>query len=192
MPENTRTENYAIAIAGRKHTGKSTKTATLANGYPTDKKVLVLDVNGSPAYAHIPQIKPEELHRFKKPGKARLLGIPTDATLRIIAENFRDGLLIWEDCTAYISANPKPIIKEFLTNHRMYRVDMIFTFHALKFVPPFFWSMISYIILLKTNETFRKAKNEDRVPNYEEIYEAFTRVKAHKDNYYCETVKTLI
>ncbi|RFZ84775.1 hypothetical protein DYU05_03985 [Mucilaginibacter terrenus] len=191
MASKTRDLHVTGIVVGRKGTGKSTKLAKIASAYPADSKVLIIDVNGSPAYNQFKEITINQVKLLRK-GVVRLLGTPSTETLLIIARDFRDGLVIFEDCTKYIEGNVRPEIKTFLVDHRMFRVDLIFTFHSLKRVPPFFWEMISYVTLLKTQETFSQGMYRNRVPNYEKVLAAFNKVNAHPDNYYSITVETLI
>lgn len=183
--------NFAAILVGRKHTGKSTRLKKYAINYPKTSKVLVLDVNRSPAYNNIKEITVDQIKRVRS-GVVKLAGTPDDETLKIIADDFRDGLVIFEDCTKYITGNVKPEIRKFLVDHRMWRCDLIFTFHSLKMIPPFFWQMISYIEILKTQENFINATNRNRVPNFDKIAEAFTKVNNQPDDYYSITVETLV
>jgi len=189
----TRDLHVSTLIVGRKGTGKSTKLAKIALDYPATSKVLVIDVNGSPVYNQFKEIQVKDIKRVRS-GIVRLLGTPNDETLRTIAQEFRGGLIIFEDCTKYIEGNIRPEMKTFLVDHRMFQCDLIFTFHSLKRVPPFFWEMVSYVTLLKTQETFEPGTYRNRVPNYEKVAAAFKKVNAptQKDNYYSITVETLI
>ncbi|MFD2581510.1 hypothetical protein ACFSR6_03350 [Pedobacter vanadiisoli] len=182
--------HYSAIVVGRKGVGKSTYMAKTASQYPSGSKVLIIDVNGSPAYNSFKTIEPKQVKLFRS-GHAKLLGTPTDETLEIIARDFRDGLIVFEDATKYISGNVRPSIKRFLVDHRMFQVDLIFAFHSLKFVPPFFWSMISYCTIFKTAEVFNK-KYQDRIPNYEIIKKAYDKVAASKDVRFNITVETLV
>ncbi|QKJ28439.1 hypothetical protein HQ865_01240 [Mucilaginibacter mali] len=185
-------EHMALLVAGRKHTGKSTKLADVAKSYDANKKVLIIDVNGSPAYSAIHEIAVNDIPRWTKPGKAKIYGTPTKDTLNLVSKHFRNGLVIFEDCTKYIPAIPPPEIKSFLVDHRMHGCDLIFTFHSFRSVPPFFWTMVSGILVLKTLETFESRRNRDLVPNYEGVLAAVKRVNAHKDDYHSEYVATYI
>ncbi|MGZ3983398.1 MAG: hypothetical protein ACXVJE_19375 [Mucilaginibacter sp.] len=186
----TRSENIAGIVVGRKHTGKSTGLAETATSY-AGNKVLIIDVNRSPAYNKFAEITIDQLKRLKS-GKVKLVGTPDEDTLKTIAKEFRGGLIIFEDCTKYISGNVRPEIRTFLVDHRMWQCDLIFTFHSLKMIPPFFWQMISYVKILKTQENFINAANRNRVPNFEKIVEAYKEVEASPDNYYSVTVETLV
>ncbi|WP_025142739.1 ATP-binding protein [Pedobacter jeongneungensis] len=182
--------HYSAIVVGRKGVGKSTFLAKTASQYPTESKVLIIDVNGSPAYNSFKTIEPNQVKLFRR-GHAKLLGTPTDETLEIIAKDFNGGLIVFEDATKYISGNVRPSIKAFLVDHRMYQCDLIFAFHSLKRVPPFFWEMISFCTLFKTAEVFDKTF-KNRIPNYENIKKAYDKVAASKDIRYNLTIETLV
>ena len=181
--------HYSAIVVGRKGVGKSTYLNKIA-GKHFSKKVLIIDVNGSPAYNAHRQIEVKQI-KLVRSGIVKLLGTPTLETLKVIADHWRDGLVIFEDCTKYISGNVDPSIKTFLVDHRMYNCDLIFTFHSIKMVPPFFWQMISYCTLFKTAETFDNSYKK-RLPNYEELLKSFNKIKASKNERYNETIETLI
>lgn len=188
-------ENVTILYVGRKHTGKSTDLAKMALDYPKESKVLIIDVNSSPAYNHgrITQLaKYGDLKRWKNDrGIVKIPGVPTEEDLNFISEKFRNGLIIFEDCTKYIFANPSPMIKKFLVDHRMYGCDLVFTFHSFRRIPIQFWEMSSYITIKKTQDTWQKSWI-NRIPNSVDVEAAFKRVMAHENNYYHETVATLV
>lgn len=183
--------HHSSIMVGRKGTGKSTKLAVIAAKYPASKKVLIIDVNGSPAYNNFERIEISKLKHLKS-GKVKLLGTPSDSDLEFIAENFRDGLVIFEDCTKYIESSPSRAIKTFLVDHRMYRCDLIFTFHSLKRIPPFFFEMTSYITLCKTQEQIEGARNKNIIPNYENVIKAWNKVQTNPNPYYSLTVETFV
>lgn len=188
---NTRESHTASIVVGRKHTGKSTKLAKIAKRYPANGKVLILDVNASPAYNDFPETSIDKVKHLRS-GVVKLVGTPDEKALKEIAASFRDGLVIFEDCTKYISGNVRPEVRAFLVDHRMMRCDLIFTFHSLKRVPPQFWEMISYITILKTQENFEGSRNKQLVPNYDKVLEAYKKVNEHPDPYYSLTVETLV
>lgn len=185
----TRDIHHTSLMVGRKATGKSTKLAAIARKYPKSKKVLIIDVNASPAYNEFREIQVKDIPRVVS-GVVRLIGTPDEETLTKIARDFRDGLLIFEDCTKYISGHPSREIKTFLVDHRMYKCDLIFTFHSIKFIPPFFWQMTSYVMLCKTQEQLDTPRNRQVIPNYDVMLKAFKEVEANKDQYYSKTVST--
>ena len=184
----------ASLLVGRKHTGKSTEANRIAKQYAAkhpSKKVLIIDVNGSPAYReHGPPIDRPMFRRWKS-GVVRFYESDHAEMFAFIIANFRNGLIIFEDCTKYIDANPSKQIKTFLVDHRMWEADLLFTFHSLKRVPNFFWEMTSAVVLKKTQEE-EKEWLKKPIPNKTDLLAAWRRVQAHKSEYHQETVQTLI
>jgi hypothetical protein len=186
--------NVAGIIVGRKATGKSTLACGYAEAYAKahpEKKVLVIDVNGAPAYKHIPELTEAQFPRWRK-GLYRFYLSDHARMFDLIEKHFRNGLIVFEDCTKYIPANPNQQIKAILVDHRMWNADLFFTFHSFKRIPNFFWEMTGFVVILKTQEEFNTSKNRNAIPNYEAVAAAHARVMKHKINYHHETVETLI
>lgn len=200
--------NEAMLIVGRKRTGKSTLTNKIGKGfYKPGRRVLFIDVNGSKAYAEHEQLHYDKLKRWKAgiykfydPDHDRMFDFLTthygpqyDDSGRKVADKPFHGLIAFEDCTKYIDPNPSKKIKTFLVDHRMWDADLLFTFHSLTVVPPFFWKMTSRIIILKTQDTpGALQKLADRIPNYGEVREAHARVMSSPNPFAHEVVETLI
>lgn len=191
--------NDTELVVGRKGVGKSTYGNTRAERYPAGKKVLIIDVNGSPAYKHHTLIDDATLlsGRWKK-GIVRYHNKDHEAMLENIitlCENkdlWQGGLILFEDCTKYIDPNPGKVIKSFLVDHRMWNADLIFTFHSFKRIPPFFWEMASYVTFFKTQEIFEGPRNENIIPNYHAIAKARAQVMADANERAKRTIPTLI
>jgi hypothetical protein len=189
--------NHSSIIVGRKGTGKSTTANNLAVEYArrTGKKALIIDVNGSPAYKDHPLLTTHQLKTWKPDANTRVARYYLQdhkEMFQAITDHFRNGFVVFEDCTKYIDPNPSRQIKTFLVDHRMWNVDMLFTFHSFKRVPNFFWEMTNYVIILKTQEEFETARNRSIIPNFEKVKEAREKVMKHKSDYYNLTVETLI
>ncbi len=199
--------NEAILIVGRKHTGKSTLLNKIARSVAgPHKRTMIIDPNGSPAYKDISQLTYDQLKRWRSGGLNKFYDPDHDRMFNFLTKHYGPqydeagnktgnrpfhGALFFEDCTKYILATPSKNIKTFLVDHRMWDADLFFTFHSLKRVPPFFWDMISRIIILKTQDTEAQLRKLD-IPNQEAVLAAHKRVMASPDNYKHEVVETLI
>jgi len=190
----------AVVVCGRKHTGKSTflnDFGTKAN-QKTKKKVLVIDVNGAPAYKQHQLLNERQFITWCKDAKfggvKRFYLSDNERMFKLIIENFRSGLVIFEDCTKYIKASPSDSIKTFLVDHRMWDTDLMFTFHSLKRVPLFFWEMTTHLILFKTQDVIDSENDRfflNRIPDFRNVYKLYKRVKDSKDNYINGSVELL-
>lgn len=192
-------------IVGRKYTGKSTLAAKIAHAcIKPYRRVLIINVNGSPAYSKFPAIDYDRLQRWRSGGGYQFYDRDHDRLFDFLIDRYDptarpprlfSGLIVFEDCTKYIDANPPKKIKSFLVDHRMMDADMIFTFHALTMVPQFFWKMTSRIILLKTQDIMtpsRAREMESRIPNWAAVQQAHAEVMADPDPFAHRVVDTLI
>lgn len=203
--------NEAIIIIGRKRTGKSTLANKIAKGYSGPRRrTLIIDVNGSPAYAEHEQINYEKLKRYRSggiykfydPNHERMFDFLTsyygpqyDDAGNLISKKLFHGLMVFEDCTKYIDSNPSQAVKTFLVDHRMWDADMLFTFHSLAMVPPFFWRMTSRVILLKTQDTMsptQRRQFENKIPNWKKIERAWEEVDRSSNPFEHRVIETLI
>jgi hypothetical protein len=201
--------NEAIMMVGRKRTGKSTLTNKIARGMVGPyRRVLIIDVNGSPAYKDIPEIGYDKLarwrsggiYKFYDPDHERMFDFFTthygpqyDERGTKIGNRPFHGFMVFEDCTKYIDPNPSKKVKTFLVDHRMWDADLLFTFHSLALVPPFFWRMTSRIILLKTQDTegnMRRLSNT--IPNYKDVKAAHEQLMRDNNPFAHKVVDTLI
>jgi hypothetical protein len=94
--------------------------------------------------------------------------------------HLRNGAVVMDDCTKYISYNPPQNIKDFLVDRAMYGLDLYFTTHALAFFPAFCRRMVNTITVFKTAENFEKPNELKQLvyPNYNELFSAWSEVMA--------------
>jgi hypothetical protein len=188
--------NLSTIIVGRKATGKSTYLCDLAKAYTeanSNKRFLIVDVNGSPAYSQFPLLTDHQLATWKEDAKTRVAKYyhPDHEKMFENIKKFRNGAIVFEDCTKYILPNPSLDVRMYLTDHRMWNVDLFFTFHSLNRIPPFFWEMTAWIVLKKTQDTNFK-KFENRIPNYELVRKTWEEVMKSPDPYIHKSVATLV
>lgn len=190
----------ANAIIGGNGQGKSSFTAEIIEKVylPRGERVLILTSQDPPAYKKYPRIENIEDLLFVKKGAVKyynpynskqmlsqikelcLIGIDTPKGKKY----FRNGLVVFEDCTNYISANPQEELKNFLVDRRMADLDLIFTTHAIRFLPKFVRGMVNSVTIFKTAETFENSKEIQRLayPNYHELFQAWKKVMNTPDN----------
>lgn len=192
-------QHLAIAIAGRKHTGKSTFAMKML--LKLNQKVIIVDPNNSPAYKSIPWVTFKQLKTLQS-GIVRYYNRDTDLMFDELWELFNpkgtakkwNGTIMFDDATKYIDANPSKKVKSLLVDHRMYGINLLFTFHALSFVPQFFWKMLTHVVLFKTQDLMDENKREygKRIPNFLEIYSNWKKVMNDNNEHAQIVVQTLI
>ena len=195
--------NTSTVVCGRKGCGKSTLLRGMANEYVTanaraylgqGKRVLICDTNGAPAYKDLPLLSSAQLAAWKPNGNlkiARYCDPDKKKMVNDVATHFKQGLVIFEDALGYI--NPAAIpqnVRAFLVDHRMADLDLIFTFHAVMTIPPFFWLFQTYLILLKTNENREKIARTTKIADTENLLKEFDRIAASQNPYISTVIET--
>src|SRR5688572_15249490 len=109
-------------VVGRKHTGKSTLLNKIAKSVAGPyKRTLIIDVNGSPAYESHEQIYYDKLTRWRHGGIYKFYDPDHDRMWKFLTTHYGPrydeagrktgdkpfhGLMVFEDCTKYIPAQP--------------------------------------------------------------------------------------
>jgi hypothetical protein len=185
--------NLVSLIVGRRYTGKSTLCKKMALWYAekTKKRVLIIDVNGAEVYDDLQHLSENQFKTWCNDDANEYSKVACfylsdeDYMMEIISQNFKNGAVFFEDCTKYIEAKPKKIVKKFLVDCRMWNADLFFTFHSLISVPIFYWTMTNKVFLLRTNDILEKKDNFfiRRIPNYMAIKEGMLKLRKDKAEY---------
>lgn len=181
-------DRLAMAVIGGRAQGKSTfiRKQLIDKAYnPKNKdKVLILTPTVPPAYADIDEVTLEVLQTRKWHGKLRYYNHQSakqmlkDIHDLCTSGKLSKGLIVFEDCTNYIDPWPAESIRNFLVNMRMFDLDLIFTTHALRFLPKFCRGMVNTITVFKTLETFEQPHELKSLeyPNYKQLFENWQSV----------------
>lgn len=91
-------------------------------------------------------------------------------TLAIIHQNFRNGLVVFDDCKPYIKPNldHTPGLVDLLADFRHYGIDMCFVLHSVTQVPPEIWNHSKYAYIGKTNRIMKANFELDKVDEVRE------------------------
>jgi len=161
-----RSENYLILVAGKRFSGKTTTSMKLAEA--TKKRIIVVDLNDHPTYKDWPKVSMEELPKFKGQKGYVVIGDSNiDEVCEVINKYQVNAFLIFEDAARYI---PQTVNKGGLMNLvidlRKRNFDVLFMYHALSFIPPFFAKMYNILVVHKTNENINSNKLQDKFNNW--------------------------
>lgn len=190
--------NIAAAVFGFKETGKSTWLNSEAVKYnqKTGKRVLIINVNGSPAYDAHQILTYENFPRWKR-GVKQFYDPDTDVMWDFLIDLYHkdnqfNGMIIFEDCWKYIDPNPSKRIRTFLTDHRMINADLYYSFHSFDFMPPRFWKMTTHIVIKKTSDILEENVRENRkkIPNFDAVLKTYLQVKNAKNIFTTKIVET--
>ena len=178
-----------IIILGYNGTGKTTlaKKLLLSELKKKDGRGLVLTPDDI-EWDTLQEVSGRFPDRIESYVKARKL-IYYDGCLLDIQNNFRKGLLIFDDIRAYSTAMTPQDLHNLLIRRRQKEIDIICVGHGFTEVPPKFFTFASEIILFNTKDNIFKRK--DVLKDFEKMEEAQKRVneKALNDPYYFEIIK---
>jgi GTPase SAR1 family protein len=186
--EETRTPKQIIII-GTNGTGKTTalKKLVAKELQKKDSHVLIV-VPDDMEWNMIPFVHPKFPHRIESyVGARKIIYFP--GLLEIISERFRDGMLIFDDCRAYLSASVEQDLHDILIRRRQKMIDVCAVGHGFTEVPPKFFTFCTHIVLFRTTDSINKRK--DDLKDFERMKEAQARVnqKALTDPHYNEVIK---
>lgn len=105
----------------------------------------------------------------------------------MLANHYLNGMLICDEWTVYVRANPPDWQVEIVNNHRNYGIELFLVCHQLLKVPPFFvrGDMMSEIVLFKTGEkniTYKQMASKYSCAD--ELWEAYSKLKQTKETDY--------
>lgn len=186
----------AIAVVGRKGSGKSSLLRDIAlNYYDTHKhtannKVLIHDASGSRAFADIPSISLAHLKQKKFKAGIAKIGIDDEIDESQIADlhktifkYFRNGLVILDEASSYISPSCPGWQRGLLLQHRNKKLDVVYVFHSLSDVPVKYNKELSNFLYFKTNDSGIDLNYfiARKYSNPEAAYKAYSKVMKTAD-----------
>lgn len=188
MKEQARTPKQII-ILGTNGTGKTTlaKKLVINELKKRDSHVLIVTPDDMEWNA-IPFVHPSFKQRIATYKGARKI-IYEDGLIDNIRENFRDGLLLFDDCRAYFKTSMDKSLHALLIRRRQQMIDIIAVGHGFTEVPPKFFTFVTHFALFKTID--RIERRRDCIQNFEQMQEAQARIneRAVKEPHYFEIIK---
>lgn len=147
-----------IVVLGYNGTGKTTLVKKIVlNELKHGRRVLIVTPDDI-EWQTIEMVHPRWPERIRNYVGARRI-IYYDGILPIITENFRNGLLIFDDCRAYFNASLDRDLHELMIRRRQKMIDIIAVGHGFTEVPPKFFTFASKIILFRTIDNIDRRKN---------------------------------
>lgn len=178
-----------IVSVGRPRTGKTTFNLALIKALAKQKGVLIFDVNGEKAFADYPKMPFDKLPGWKSKGIYRVHHTSPDEFMDTVFHSVYNAVVVFEDTTAYVDSTISESLKRLLVDRRHRNVDMLFSFHSLRVIPPKILDFTNYMIVGKTGDSEKYLKNLEKLPNPEEFLKVWQRVKNHPSNFYREIIE---
>ena len=87
--------------------------------------------------------------------------------LENIVNNFRNGMLVFDDCRVYVESTADRLMRTMLLSCRQNDVDFFAVGHGLATVPPIFFTYATHFCIFATADNVKKRK--DTVLNFEAV-----------------------
>ena len=178
-----------IIVLGTNGTGKTTfvKKLVLNEIRKKDSHVLVV-VPDDIEWNTLPDVHPKFLNRIENYVGARKI-IYYPGLIDNIRENFRNGLVVFDDCRAYFDASLDSALHALLIRRRQQMIDIIAVGHGFTEVPPKMFTFATHYALFKTIDNVDRRKNV--IQNFEQMKQAQQRVnlKALTQQHHYEIIK---
>lgn len=177
-----------IAILGYTGTGKTTiEKKLIKNQLLTERPRVLLIVPDDLEFPEYPLSFVKEPKDFDFTGVKKI--IPGSDTLFLVKQYFRKGLLLLNDCRAFIGAATDDDVHNFLIRRRQKMFDIAFSAHGFTEVPPKFFRFISEYVLFQTMDNMTGRKNDMR--NYDQMVTAQERIneKSKENIHYHEVIR---
>jgi hypothetical protein len=173
-----------IIIWGRNGTGKSTLAKQLMDGIG-GRRLLVTKTGAPKIWHDVPIINVTNKAHYKFQNETRqvLARLRDDHpspgkndTFINIYDNYRNGILMLDDCMQYLEANTTnvPGLKDILIEYRHRMLDVFLIVHGPEQVPPKIWDHASGVVVMSTPRLINP--NRVKIDGVEEMLAAQKRV----------------
>lgn len=172
-----------LMLVGKRRTGKTTFGRKIIE-HSNMKKILLIDTFEHPDYGDFKTIDVSMLSRWKN-GRKRIL-YKTDEDLEAINQHVQNTLIIFEDCTKYITGDMSAPLRGIIFDSKQKHNDVMLMYHGFSFAPPKILANINYITLFKIGENLANYKS--KIPNYEIVAQAHRAIQASNNPYENKTL----
>lgn len=182
-------ECFKIVIVGKPGTGKTTQIRRLVrNALFARRRVLIVTPHEN-EWEDIPLVHPQYTNRIASYVGARRLICRELEDFREACRLFKHGLLVCDDCRAYIPDAPDPTVRTMLLSCRQDDRDLIAVGHGFTTVPPLFFTYATHFAIFATTDEVKRRKN--CVLNFDSVSSTVQRVnkEALNDPHYFEIIK---
>ena len=186
--DNERTPKQLV-ILGTNGTGKTTFTKKLLiNEIKKENSHALVVTPDDMEWNTLPFVHPKFPNRIEwYVGARKIIYYP--GLIDNIRDNFRNGLLIFDDCRAYFDSSLESSLHALLIRRRQQMIDIIVCGHGFTEVPPKFFTFATHFVLFKTTDNIDRRKNV--IQNFDQMKQAQQRVNrmAEKEPHYYEIIK---
>ena len=183
---------FAIVL-GTNGTGKSTviRETFVIPELNRKGKVLICTPHFN-EWLDVPEIacKANEIQTIDTARRIVINPITPDEDIHTIVNNFRDGLLVFDDCRAYLESLTDRTLKTLYISRRQWKLDMVAAAHGYSEMVPKFFTFATHFILFKVLDSPLDRKKYLQM-DYDIILQKQKQVfEASKKNIHARTLYT--
>lgn len=209
--QQSSTDYYStrIILVGTNGCGKTTALKNIVAA--TNRKCLVITPYDN-EWTEYPMVTLTDASDFVFTGIRRHMYDPK-RTMQVL-KYFQNGIIVFDDCRAYVKAGVQDQIHNLLMGSRQRRIDVYAAAHGLTEVPPVFYTFVTDFVLFQTRDNPKRNRlsvirdPEALLAKVDEVNKIATGLKAHpsdwqgvnqdglpcagkkiRDRYYCDTIK---
>ena len=153
-----------MVFVGKPGTGKTTQIRRLVRkALEAKRRVLVVTPHEN-EWLDLPLVNPRFPSRIATYVGGRRIIVRELDQFREVCELFKHGLLVCDDCRAYIPDAPDPTVRTMLLSCRQDDRDLIAVGHGFTTVPPLFFTYATHFAVFATTDAVKRRK--DSVINF--------------------------
>ncbi len=164
-----------IIILGFNGTGKTTLTKKFVDrSVKRGEKVLIITPDFL-EWIDVPETLLEKPSDFEFTGSRKFIW-EDSKVIKKINLYFFNGLVVFDDCRAYLSSVTDPELKRLYIRRRQKMIDIIMCGHGFTDVPPQAFTNASEFVLFLTKDNIARRKNV--ILNYDQVAQAQARINS--------------
>ena len=148
-----------MVFVGKPGTGKTTQIRKLVRAALVQKRRVLVVTPHENEWNDLPEVHPRFPDRIASYVGGRRIVVRELEQFREVCRLFKHGLLVCDDCRAYIPDAPDPTVRTMLLSCRQDDRDVICVGHGFTTVPPLFFTYATHFAVFATTDKVDRRQN---------------------------------